>query len=520
MVPDRREPTFHLPAWVSLPDFLQPQLAARNTTTVADLPYRIERVLHFSNGGGLYAGTDLRTGDAVVLKEARPHAGLAKDATDAVTRLRREHQTLQRLAGLDVVAGVRDLVVVGEHLFLVEDYVEGTPLNRLMVQRYPLTWRDGDERADERALAEYAAWALDVHARVERAVAALHERGVVIGDLHPYNVLVRPDGRVVLIDFEAATDVSDGQRPVLVNPDYAAPPDRTGVDVDHYALACLRLALFLPLTALVGLAPEKADQLAGVIADVFPVPHAFLAEAVRVIRGDRATPARPLPRLGPDRDGWRRARGSMSSAILASATPDRDDRLFPGDIRQFETGGLNIAHGAAGVLYALAVTGGGRHPEHEDWLVRRSIDPQPETRVGFYDGLHGVAYVLDHLGLGDRALQVLDICDREVRGRWERLGLDLRSGLAGIGCNLGHFATVTGDSALRARALHVADAVADRLGSEDDVATVSGGLYPHAGLLRGAAGPALMFIRLHEQFGDAGLRTRPPSRCGRIYGAA
>ena len=60
LVPDRRAPSFQVPEWVTLPAFLEPQLAARNTTTVGDLPYRIEKALHFSNGGGVYAGTDTR----------------------------------------------------------------------------------------------------------------------------------------------------------------------------------------------------------------------------------------------------------------------------------------------------------------------------------------------------------------------------------------------------------------------------------------------------------------------------
>ncbi len=68
LIPDRRDPTFHVPDWVTLPDFLKPQLAARNATTTTELPYRIERALHFSNGGGVYAGQSTRTGAKVVLK--------------------------------------------------------------------------------------------------------------------------------------------------------------------------------------------------------------------------------------------------------------------------------------------------------------------------------------------------------------------------------------------------------------------------------------------------------------------
>lgn len=77
LVPDRRAPSFQVPEWVTLPPFLEPHLAARNTTTVGELPYRIEKALHFSNGGGVYAGTDTRDGRKVVLKEGLPHAGLA-----------------------------------------------------------------------------------------------------------------------------------------------------------------------------------------------------------------------------------------------------------------------------------------------------------------------------------------------------------------------------------------------------------------------------------------------------------
>jgi hypothetical protein len=83
-----------------LPDCLEPHFAARNAVTTGDLPYAIESALLFSNGGGVYVGRDTRDGRSVVLKEARPHAGLTGDGADAVTRLRREHDALRRLAGI------------------------------------------------------------------------------------------------------------------------------------------------------------------------------------------------------------------------------------------------------------------------------------------------------------------------------------------------------------------------------------------------------------------------------------
>lgn len=503
LVPDRRSPTFRFPEWVRLPAFLEPHLAARNSVKVEGLPYRIDRALHFSNGGGLYVGQHRETGVQVVLKEGRPHAGLDMDGADATARLRREREMLERLAGLDVVPAVHGAFTLGEHHFLALEFIDATPLRTAIADRYPLVRLD----ADERTIAEYTSWALDVQAKLERAVDAFHDRGVVIGDLHPFNVLLRPDGRIVLVDFEVAAGVEEGRRQTLANPGFAAPRGCTGFDIDRYALACVRLFLFLPLTNLLATDRAKAADFAAVISELFPVPSTFLDEAVQIIVGrPRPEPSHPSRRLDPERDGWERIRASLTGAILASATPDRDDRLFPGDIEQFQTGGLNICHGAAGVLYALDTTGAGRHPEHEEWLLRRAMHPASRTtRLGFYNGLHGVAYVLDHLGYRAEALKVLDICATELGGKWDRLSLDLHGGLAGVGLNLTHFAALTADPSMRAAAFTVAQAVADRLGDPDAVGEVSGGAHPYAGLMHGSAGPALLFIRLYEQVGQPEL---------------
>jgi hypothetical protein len=52
LVPDPRGPVFAPPSWAALPGFLRSHLAARSAATLAEFPFRIEQVLHFSNGGG------------------------------------------------------------------------------------------------------------------------------------------------------------------------------------------------------------------------------------------------------------------------------------------------------------------------------------------------------------------------------------------------------------------------------------------------------------------------------------
>ncbi|MFD8307460.1 class III lanthionine synthetase LanKC [Streptomyces sp. NPDC059690] len=491
LVPDRRAPSFQVPEWVTLPAFLEPHLAARNTTTVGDLPYRIEKALHFSNGGGVYAGTDTRSGRKVVLKEGRPHAGLASDGADAIARLERERRALEQVAGTGVVPEVRDWFTLGDHRFLVMDFVEGRPLNSFFAERHPLLSPDPDPDA----VAAYARWAVRIHGAVERAVEAVHARGIVFNDLHVFNIMVAPDEEsVFLIDFEAAAPVEEGGRQVVAHPGFFAPPDRTGVDVDRYALACLRLALFLPVTTLFVVDRGKAAHLAEVIAEQFPdVPRAFLDEAVaEIVRGVRA-PVRVRP------EDWPHSRDSMIAAILASATPDRDDRLFPGDIAQFsDGGGLGLAHGAAGVLYTLAAAGAERYEQGERWLLAHT-DPAPAgTPLGLYDGLAGVAHVLDRLGHRQRAL---DLVEGILAEKWQRLSSDLNGGLAGLGLVLGDLARSTGEPELRERAAEAADILVRRL----DEPLPETRARRRAGLLRGASGPALFLVRQYEWTGDERL---------------
>ncbi|MFH8974319.1 class III lanthionine synthetase LanKC [Streptomyces sp. NPDC017890] len=502
LVPDTRGPVFRVPDWVSVPAFLQPHLDARATVTLADIPYTVESAIHFSNGGGVYRARDARTGEAVVLKEARPYAGLAADGADAVTRLHRERRALEQLSGLACTPEVRGGFAVGDHHFLVLEYLDGKPLNTFFARRHPLIEADPDDRR----LAEYTEWALDVHAQVERAVTQVHARGVVFNDLHLFNIMVRDDGRVALLDFEAAHRVDEPGRQTVAHPGFVAPPGRRGTAVDRYALACLRLALFLPLTSLLALDRRKAEHLAEVVARQFPVPRAFLDAALDEITdapGRRPAARGTAESLVPVAPGdWPRSRDSMTAAIRASATPSREDRLFPGDVAQFATagGGLSYGYGAAGVLYALAESGAERDEGEEQWLLDRTKEPPSGTPLGFHDGIAGIAWTLDRLGHRARAL---DLTRWLVEHPLEGLAADLHSGTAGVGLVLDSLAASTGDTALRDAAMRCAELSAR--GAPSDAPGPGPDRRPRAGLLHGATGSALLFLRLYERTGDTGL---------------
>lgn len=506
LVPDRRGPGFRPPAWVTPPACLAESIAARNKGTLQDFPYRVTRALHFSNGGGVYQGTDTRDGTEVLLREARPHAGLDAEGRDAVARHEQEHWALRRLTGLPCIPRLIDYRKGHEHYFLVREYVAGTPLSKELVRRNPLLKAVGSAEA----VAEYTAWALDVLDQIERGIDGMHERGVVFADLHPGNILVTPEGKVVFIDFETAGPPETTTAQTMGAVGFIAPAGHTGFAIDRHALGCLRLALFAPLVAVLPWAPEKTDQLIDVITAYYPVPADYAARVRRDLgsapraaatgAGGPADGGQDGPVWGaPDAAALPALLRSLGEGVLAAARPERDDRLHPGDAEQFFTpeGGLGLAHGAAGVLWALDAAGVPAPDDHLDWLVAkaRALDA---PRPGLYDGLGGIAYALERLGRGATARELIGrVLDAPLRA----LDRTLHGGLPGVGLALLHFAGVTGDSALLDRVSRIAEAVVDGAPQHADGQDRA----PGAGLLRGESGSALFLLRHYEQTGDAAL---------------
>ncbi|NGO45089.1 class III lanthionine synthetase LanKC [Streptomyces ureilyticus] len=526
LVPDVRGPAFRPPAWVRLPPFIAQALADRNKGGgLGSFPFKITQALHFSNGGGVYRATDTRDGRPVLVKEGRPYAGLDDTGADAVARLRHEHDALVALDGLPAFPGVLDWRKGNEHWFLTREFVDGEPLGKEVTARNPLV-HAVTERHTAMSVAAYTRWSLDVLDQIEAAVTSMHEHGLVFGDLHPNNVLIRPDGTVAFIDLETTRPIGGHTGQAIGAPGFAAPAGTTGPAVDRYALGCLRLSTFLPLTALLSWAPRRAEELIARIAEDFPVPEGFGAQvradlgldagasAVRMASASAsaatAAAAAPVPSVAPatpaaPADDPLVSVGRIGAGVLASATPERTDRLFPGDADQFShpDGGLNIANGAAGVLWALHGAGIAVPEPHVDWLAgaARRLDT---ARPGLYDGLAGIACVLQELGRPDEAAELLD---RALTGPREhhRDGSpdhSLAGGTAGLGMALLHLADRRGDDSLAREAHRLAEELADELTARLPADSSSQALLDPAsgrrpGLLRGGSGEALFLLAAH-----------------------
>ncbi|NUP48144.1 MAG: protein kinase/lanthionine synthetase C family protein [Catenulispora sp.] len=506
LVPDDRLPVFKVPAWVTVPSVLLPHIAARKAAHDDTFPYTVREPLHFSNSGGVYLAEHRGTGEQVVLREARPHSGLDRSGADAVERLHHEHRILRRLEGLSCVPRVYGVRTVWEHHYLIEEYIEGETLHSALITRNPLRFRDPTPAS----VRDYLRWATSVTEQLSAALDAVHARGLSFGDLHPSNVVVRPDDSVVLVDFEFAADLDDPDPVRAGAPGFMPPPGMSGAEADRYALRAVWLMMLVPIVDFTQLAADKTAVMEELARSYFHLPRDAgppLVGGASVNRGtvanggkdgdsSRATEGEDAVAALFDLDSldWPTLRDRIAAGILDTATPERADRLFPAEPDVFITGGFGLAHGAAGVLLALHRAGVAVPRAHIDWLVACAERSVTADWRGLYDGLYGVAVTLDELGRRDEALAVL----ARARAARAPMSADLFGGLAGTALAQCHFAEATGDAGLFDEAVRTADRLDTLVRSGKTNGLV---LPPSAGLLRGMSGAAVLHLTLYRLTG-------------------
>jgi eukaryotic-like serine/threonine-protein kinase len=155
--------------------------------------YRLQEPIGQGGMGRVWLATDELLGREVAAKELVAPAGFTEaEVREMGTRAMREARAAARLSHANVVA-VYDVVVEGGSPWIVMEYVRSQSLFELVARQGPL---------DVPTVARIGLGVL-------AALRAAHGSGVVHRDVKPGNVLIAPDGRVVLSDFGLATIVGD-----------------------------------------------------------------------------------------------------------------------------------------------------------------------------------------------------------------------------------------------------------------------------------------------------------------------
>jgi len=149
--------------------------------------YRIEDQLGAGGMGVVYRATDSKLGRNVAIKILSPKT-LADEA--ARSRFRQEARALSSLNHPNICT-IYEANQEGEQAFLAMEYVEGRPLSSV-ISAGPLPLQT----------------VLRYGVQIADALAHAHARGIVHRDLKSANVMVTPEGRIKVLDFGLARQVT------------------------------------------------------------------------------------------------------------------------------------------------------------------------------------------------------------------------------------------------------------------------------------------------------------------------
>jgi len=545
LVPDRRLAAYRPPEWatdpfdaaaiVAAPPASQPLLANR---------YLLLTTLVRTPRGAVQLGIDLVQHRRCILKRADRDATTGPDGRDARERLHHEAAVLQKLSPDRRFPAVHDLFEHDGGLYLAMEDVEGLTfeahLNSFLA--------DGRLPSD----GQVAAWGREL----ARLFGAVHAHGLIYRDVKSLNVIVTPQGRFRLIDFELAQAAgSESAAPGLGTPGYLSPQQFAGlppsITDEVYGVGAL---LYLAATgAEPSLAPDRLNLLARPIRRLnpgcgtrlqrviarclHPDPNRRFQSMVALERALRRVEREgpPMPREfgadsrrtaeAPDRRRSRELAGRLGDSLCAAAIelPYHTGKTWRSQHRSLAGApSRDLNAGSAGPVLVLAeLVSRFGDPQHRQTLAEGAIGLLQTPRfggdppAGLYVGDAGVGTALLHAGLalGDADLvEIADLYGSRIAALPHR-SPDLFNGSAGRARFHLWLWDATADSRHLLHAVAAADAILSTTEDDGDGGLrwrippgyegLSGSAY--VGYAHGAAGIADALLDVWEASGEPRL---------------
>ena len=498
LIADERGPSYLLPDFVKEPNAIKIMEAEQNEKEQQSTPlddYNITEALHFSNGGGVYLATDKRTNNEVVIKEGRPGAAVDSNGTYAFERVKNEIDALRKLVGIESVVQYIDHFQVWEHIFLVEEKIEGYTLNTWIAKNYPFIVGNGD-------IDNYGDNATIILRNLINAIKAIHNAGIAMGDISLTNVMVNTKNlNTKFIDFESAGDPYVGKAG-LGTMGFMTPLATTKEQADWCGIMRIIRQVYLPICDIHEIDPAVDYKLDKWIESSYK-DGVKIVEFIREIEDICAQKIKGFSEKYKPSGSYyeknvnltlphtiEKLRATMVSELKLSQI------LLHGDIRQYVSKGgkFNVMTGGFGIILALYRTG--ELPDiARRWVERYSaLKYIKDLDDGLFTGKAGIACVLYELGYKNISRKVINTINIQQE---EIANVSILSGLAGTGLALlsltpdPEFADLLSSCITIAIQLEKAfQKDAKIIKSDDDFITM--------GLIDGWAGVSLFFTALYR----------------------
>ena len=234
-------------------------------TVLADR-YQIERFLAGGGMGVVYIAQDQRLAERqVAIKEIFDRFTNPEERAQAIEYFHREADTLAQLTH-PAIPAIFDRFGEGNCHYLVMDFVEGVNLEQEIAGL-------GGQLPESRVI--------EIGRELCDVLTYLHSFSppIIYRDMKPGNVILRPDGRITLIDFGIARIFSPQGKATLIGTPGFAPPEQYSGQVDERSdLYSLAATLHYILT---GRDPEKHPPFScPPVLSEKPDAAPFLAQAI------------------------------------------------------------------------------------------------------------------------------------------------------------------------------------------------------------------------------------------------
>ena len=344
-----------------------------NTGTVLQNRYRIVSLLGQGGMGAVYRAWDLRLEIPVALKEMTPQPGLEPEALQGLqAQFHREAALVAKFDHPNLV-NVSDFFEEDRNVYLAMNYVEGENLHEYIARVGALS---------EAQVLTWADQLLD-------ALTYIHDRGIIHRDIKPQNVIVRPDGHVILVDFGLVKlwNPNDPRTQTIIRsmgtPGYAPPeqydPARGHTDPrsDLYSLGATLYHTFtgkVPPTATERVVnPKSLNPIRQINPGVSPHVEAALMRSLELQPQDRFQNAREMRQALQRPTAWR-----PETYMPPPATPPPGQTAPPASQGR-NTPWIWIIPALAVLLLCLLITGGSGYYFF--------IKPTPETTPALLSGI-------------------------------------------------------------------------------------------------------------------------------------
>lgn len=234
--------------------------------TVINDRYRVEHEIGKGGFGWVYKATDTVLNTKLALKILDP---TVISSGKKFHRVKREINLSRKITDERIVK-VHSLEKWGSYYFLVMEYVEGKTLKELVNEKGKMDWKEFK----------------DIFLQVLEGMDILHQNGIIHRDLKPSNIMITGKGKIKILDFGLAKEITDTEKTttvgeLAVSPHYVSPEQAKGDDVD-FRSDIYQLGLIL-YSALSGSHPFKdANTMEMLYHHIHTKPDKLSSQGVKI----------------------------------------------------------------------------------------------------------------------------------------------------------------------------------------------------------------------------------------------